>query len=206
MEGGSTAVKADGETQTTQKSYYPREGAISMLTPQIGINLSTITGDGQTSDSNGGLTAGVTMDLGRGTLVFETGALYRQEGAKNSNHGVDLTLDLDYISVPLLAKYYFNGAEYNSPFVSLGVMPSFLVSKKAEVSAYGYSDSTSSVEGVSSFVLDAMFALGGKFKASETTDIVIQGTYSRSLTSVSTNESGVANSVVGVTIGMGFNL
>ena len=70
MEGGSTAVKADGETQTTQKSYYPREGAISMLTPQIGINLSTITGDGQTSDSNGGLTAGVTMDLGRGNLVF----------------------------------------------------------------------------------------------------------------------------------------
>ncbi len=69
-----------------------------------GLNLSSISGSGIEADSKTGFHAGVILEVSLlETFAIQPEVLYSTQGAK-SGSGADLTLD--YLSVPVLAKYY----------------------------------------------------------------------------------------------------
>lgn len=96
-----------------------------------GLNLSTIVGD-ETSDVDsrtafylGGFAEVKLSDK----FAFQPELLYSSQGAKGKDEGVDMTLELDYLTIPLMAKYYV--AEKFS--LDFGPQLGFLLNADAEV-------------------------------------------------------------------------
>ena len=86
-------------------------GQITLM-PKAGINISTITGDGD-QKAKVGLVAGVEAEYGiTENFGIDFGVLYSMEGCKypadafvNGANG-NMNFNLDYINVPILAQYY----------------------------------------------------------------------------------------------------
>lgn len=155
-----TAISANAQNEVGQVT----------LKPMAGINLATMTNTDD-SDMRVGLTAGVEAEFGVAeNFSFSAGALYSMQGVKGSDSGVDLTVKLDYINVPILANYYV----IPGLAVKAGIQPSFKVTAKAEAETSGASAEVDlngaksfclsipmglSYE-ISNFVLDARYNLG----------------------------------------------
>ncbi len=96
-------------------------GQITLM-PKAGINISKITGDGD-SKSKVGLVAGVEAEYGIAeNFGLQFGVLYSMEGAKND----DVKLNMDYINIPILAQYYV----VKGLAVKAGIQPAFNVRGK----------------------------------------------------------------------------
>ena len=130
------------------------------LQPKVGLNISTITGDG--TKSAVGLAAGVEAEYGViEKLGITAGILYSMQGYKVD--GVDKKFCMDYINIPILAQYYV----IPGLAVKAGVQPAFLV--RASYDGNSFSDACNKFDfsipvGVSyeykSFVLDARYNFG----------------------------------------------
>jgi opacity protein-like surface antigen len=111
-----------------------------------GIDLATLGGsDVSDAGSRTGLSIGgfatfhVTKEFG-----IEPELLFTQRGAKESSDGTDLTLKLNYIDIPVLARYDVTLPNSTArPFFLAGPTFSFQVSCDAEESGDGSSVSTS---------------------------------------------------------------
>lgn len=111
-----------------------------------GIDLATISGSAvSNAGSRTGLSIGgfatfhVTNQFG-----IEPELLFTQRGASESSNGTDLTLKLDYIDVPVLARWDVSLTNSNvRPFFLAGPTFSFQISCDAEESGTSGSASTS---------------------------------------------------------------
>ncbi|MGE3973938.1 MAG: porin family protein [Bdellovibrionales bacterium] len=204
----SLAVNAyaqSGGTVQTSAPAAPREGVVSQVIPEISYLSSTwIAEDAPSLKSKPGLGAGVRIEMGRSNGVFETGLLYRQYGTTASNRGLEEEANFNYLVVPVLAKYYFNGQEQGGLFIKGGLMPSLLVSKEYKQTYAGRTYSTSDLSNVSSVVLDATVGMGFSASLNPTTNFVFDAGYVRGMTSVTSSGRTVTNSVFNIGVGIGF--
>jgi len=187
---------------------------LSQLTPQFSYTGSILDGnetqnlDGQRS----GIGAGLRLDIGRTDFVFETGLVYRQLGGpaylyseeearqRGLTSRLESDIELNYLTVPLMAKYYLNGRENASFFVRGGLQPSALIYREARLR----NSNSSGVKDISVFNdFDIVGALGVGFQIpiNETTMIVMDGTYLRGFISVF-NTSSVYNNGFSGNIGL----
>ncbi len=146
------------------------------LQPKAGINISTITGDGD-QKAKVGLVAGVEAEYGiTENFGIDFGVLYSMEGCKypadafvNGANG-NMNFNLDYINIPILAQYY----PVKGLAIKAGIQPAFNVRHKlsydgesVNMKDLGWEAKTFNLSipvGLSyeyqSFVLDARYNIG----------------------------------------------
>lgn len=103
------------------------------IQPKVGINIANLT-DAHGADARVGFVIGAESEYQLADIFSLTaGLLYSQQGAKDSEDGVDATVKLDYINIPILANVYVT----KGLAVKLGIQPGFNVNGKAKVEVIG---------------------------------------------------------------------
>ena len=143
------------------------------LQPKAGINISTVTGDGD-QKAKVGLVAGLEAEYGIAeNFGIAFGALYSMEGCKFTDYaGTDksLNFNLDYINIPILAQFY----PVKGLAIKAGVQPAFNVRSKAsydgtsvklkdlgyEINTFNLSIPVGLSYEISNFVIDARYNIG----------------------------------------------
>ena len=123
---------------------------------KAGVNFANISGDETGGlDSRTAFHVGVVAEIGISEkFSFQPELMYSQQGFKMSVFGIDATGELDYLNLPLMAKYYV--ADGFS--LEAGPQVGFLMSAKAK--AEGESEDLKDVTKGIDFGLD--FGLGYK--------------------------------------------
>ena len=103
--------------------------------PKVGINLSTMTNDDD-AKIRPALTIGGEFDyVVSPKVALSFGAMYSQQGCKGNVQGIDATIKMDYINVPIIAACRVT----DNLSVKVGLQPGFLINDKVKVSANGAS-------------------------------------------------------------------
>ena len=63
-------------------------------------------------------------------FVIQPEVLFVQKGASGSTEGIDLTFELDYVEIPILANFLFPTGGSLAPFVFTGPVPAFNTTAK----------------------------------------------------------------------------
>jgi hypothetical protein len=117
--------------------------------PKVGLNIASIGGDdadqildGQSLDSKTGFTGGLFfMYQFSKMFAIQPEAYYTMKGATYSENGVDLTITLDYIEVPLLFKLIIPIEGSNlRPAIFAGPSIGFNMTAKSKVEYGGESE------------------------------------------------------------------
>jgi hypothetical protein len=104
-----------------------------------GVNLSTITGGDEGSDTKMGFVGGLTAQMRiNSQWSFNAEGHYSMKGAKSSDGGSTATFSLDYLEVPLLFRGMTSSGEMR-PFVEFGAAPAYKLRCKAEAEGGGVS-------------------------------------------------------------------
>ena len=146
------------------------------LMPKAGINISTITGDGD-QKAKVGLVAGAEFEVGLAEKFgLDFGFLYSMEGCKYPANKIangvsgNVNFNFDYINIPILAQFY----PAKGFAIKAGLQPAFNVRHKlsydgesVNLKDLGWDASTFNLSipvGLSyeykSFVLDARYNIG----------------------------------------------
>jgi len=155
-----------------------------------GINLATVSFDPELPVDYGlrlGIVAGAFVSLPLGSrLAVQPEALFSQKGAAVDADGVDATLRLDYLEIPVLLKYSLSGARTpgrHCVFVFGGPAVAFKI--RAEASAtFGEETIDDDVdEDIENVDLGVAFGAGVSFGR-----VTIDGRYTLGLSNISTDE------------------
>jgi hypothetical protein len=227
----SSALETSKKISSTEQTPL-----IGRITPSVSLILSGFSNVDKNSfaspyrdrDKRLGTGAGVTVDIGRSNLVLETGLLYQQLGSDISSIPIPgfnfigalsggPELKLDYLAIPIEAKYYFSGQEKSSWYVKGGLIPSFLVSKYAEISSqvfgyqnggFGWREQTTSTNDVpaNNIVVPVIIGIGGKMNVSDHIAIILETTYQYSMTPIFTDSPNSTISAISFTTGLDIDL
>jgi hypothetical protein len=113
----------------THFSYAQRNRQVLSIGPKVGINLSDFHGDVANNNIQPGLSAGAMVNYSVvNTFGISLEALFSQKGAKFTNAAsgtqrLDFNRRLNYIEVPVLARYFLNKSGNFRPNLFIG--PSF---------------------------------------------------------------------------------
>ena len=103
------------------------------LQPKAGINLATMTNDNE-AKTRIAFVAGAELEYQVSPMLsVSAGALYSQQGADADSQGMNGTVKMDYVNIPILANFYVA----KGFAVKAGIQPGFLVNDKVKVSANG---------------------------------------------------------------------
>jgi len=188
------------ETTAPRQASSPERFFRRLIVEGALVNAGTEGGDISRYSKPNGYSAGVLFDLlGTQELVLETGVLYRQFGTTVENSFGDNSFTANYISVPVSAKYYFNGQENTSPYLKAGAMGSTLISNNTI-----YASRTLQL-GPNAWETALLAGLGIKVNLTSSSDLLIEADYTRSLDSVFTNQN-VYRSDLGAALAVAVNL
>jgi outer membrane protein W len=104
-----------------------RNRQVVSIGPKVGVNFSNLHGDVSNQAMQPGLSAGAILTYSVvNTFGISVEALYSQKGAKfenapfSSNQRINFNRRLNYVEVPLLARYFLNKEGNFRPNVFLG--------------------------------------------------------------------------------------
>lgn len=178
----------------------------------VTAELTSVTSDLQGSDTNGdvhakqGTGAALMAEFGHSAVLFETGLAYAQYGARvaNSTSPMTLTVNLDYFSIPLAAKYYLNNRAANDIYVKAGVAPSWLAYKNTDIESARITASNNNFS-VKAYNTQMIAGVGGRLNSSAKQSVVFELSYSRSFEPAIPGYE-IYNSSYLASIGYGFDL
>ena len=171
------------------------------IKPMVGGTLATLTGDTEGNKMKLGLVAGAEFGYNINDMFAVTaGALVSLQGSKfdDNSYQKDVTTNLTYLNVPILANVYI------APGLAIkaGVQPGFLLSRKTKLDELIGSGSWTSVEHTSTDGMkkvDFSIPLGLSYEIS---DFVIDARYNLGLTNINDTDSYKSkNSVIMLTVG-----
>jgi len=180
---------------------------------KAGLNIANLNGGPHELATRAGLFAGLAIGYSAESLPveFESGLFYSQKGAegrykesiiKGSYEGNAGTFKLDYLEIPLLAKYRFDTEAAVSPYILAG--PYLDISLNSEVKA---SKNIAYIEDISAEIKRIGFGLligaGGDFKISGR-KLNVQARYSLGLSPVYENRSDEGEKHGVFTVAAGF--
>ena len=171
------------------------------IKPMVGGTLATLTGDVEGAKMKLGLVAGAEFGYNINDMFAVTaGALVSLQGAKFDDTSVtkDMTTNLTYLNVPILANVYV------APGLAIkaGVQPGFLLSRKTkgdELVGNGtwVSSEYTSTDGMKKFDLSIPLGLSYEFS-----DFVIDARYNLGLTNINDTDNFKSNNgVIMLTVG-----
>jgi len=174
---------------------------------KAGMNISNFSGSDFEYDAKTGVMVGATLDISLPAIPFGivSGVNYTQKGAKVEDQGASGKVKLDYIEVPVMAKFQLGPPGPITPHFLIGPYIGFNMNAEAEFDDGEFfvggdiSDFTKSTEfgGVAAVGLD--FSLG-------ITKLNAQARYSYGFTSVFEDDSddGEKNAVLSIAVGILF--
>ena len=170
-----------------------RVGTVT-IQPKVGLSLANVTkGDG---DIRVGAVAGAEFEYQVSDIFsLSAGALYSMQGCKGEVEGIDATVKLDYLNIPILANVYVA----KGLAVKLGIQPGFNVTSKASVEKSG-TKVTTDLDGIES--VDFSIPIGLSY---EINNFVIDGRYNLGVSKIM-DGSDSKNSVFQFTLGYKFAL
>ena len=166
------------------------------IKPMVGGTLATLTGDTEGNKMKLGLVAGAEFGYNINDMFAVTaGALVSLQGSKfdDNSYQKDVTTNLTYLNVPILANVYI------APGLAIkaGVQPGFLLSAKEKWTVNGHDESESGTEGYKKFAFSIPVGL-----SYEISDFVIDARYHFGLTNIyDTDLVKVKNGVIMLTVG-----
>lgn len=165
------------------------------IQPKVGVNITNIT-EADDADPRIGLAAGAEFEYGlTDNIGLSAGVLYSMQGAKTTEEGVDCTLKLDYLNVPILANFYVA----KGFAVKLGVQPGFKLSSKAKAKGSGASVELD-VDGIKSVDLSIPVGVSYQYQ-----NIVFDARYNWGVTKI-IDDADSKHSVFQITVGYKFSL
>ena len=170
------------------------------IQPKVGVNIANIT-DADDADPRIGLAAGAEFEYGlTDNIGLSAGVLYSMQGFKTTEEGVDCTLKLDYLNVPILANFYVA----KGFAVKLGVQPGFELSSKAKVKGSGTSVEVDAndIEGINIKSIDLSIPVGVSYQYQ---NIVFDARYNWGVTKI-VDDVDSKHSVFQITVGYKFSL
>ncbi len=200
----------------TRASYDSRDRNESSFSigPQIGYTNFGFTGSGApVTQSVSGFTAGILADIGSGRLVFETGAMYIQEGSQGQMTATDsygnslpvgVNFSANYLAIPLLAKFKISDNGDSNFHVKAGLTPQILLNSGVKVSVYNLSGSADLSNNMNRFDTLATLGLGGDIAVSGSSVFTIDVMYERGLVDISRDGGAIYNQGLILTGGMLF--
>lgn len=164
------------------------------IQPKVGLSLANVTkGDG---DIRVGAVAGAEFEYQVSDIFsLSAGALYSMQGCKGEVEGIDATVKLDYLNIPILANVYVA----KGLAVKLGIQPGFNVTSKVSAENGGTKVSTE-LDGIES--VDFSIPIGLSY---EINNFVIDGRYNLGVSKIM-DGSDSKNSVFQLTLGYKFAL
>lgn len=175
----------------------------AFIGPKLGMNIAMCTNsDG--ADARVGLMAGIQGQyFFTNSFALHGEVLYSQQGAKEKEDGVSATLKLDYLNIPVLAKFYpQNAGGFN---VYAGPQFGFAVNKKAKAKIGSSSMEVSVADEVNTFDFGIAMGLGYDFAFGLTTDFRWTPSISYIFNGDSfDNEENSRNSVISLSVGWKF--
>ena len=173
------------------------QNAVGQITiqPKVGLNIANVT-DADDADARIGLAAGAEFEYGVTDMIgVSAGLIYSMQGAKEKVEGVDVTMKLDYLNVPILANVYVAPGLA----VKLGIQPSFKLSAKmkGEVSGGSVEADLDDVKG-----FDLAIPVGVSYQYQ---NIVLDARYNWGVTKIM-DDVDSKNSVFQITLGYKFSL
>lgn len=101
--------------------------------PRLGANISKITGDAPNNTFLPGFTGGAyVMYSDVSHFGISADVLFSQKGAKYDYSGIKFTQRLNYIDIPVMARYFMNLEGTFRPNVFVGGNLAFLLNAKAK--------------------------------------------------------------------------
>lgn len=178
----------------TVSSFAQHAVGTFTIQPKVGLNLANVTkGDG---DIRVGAVAGAEFEYQVSDIFsLSAGALYSMQGCKGEVEGIDATVKLDYLNIPILANVYVA----KGLAVKLGIQPGFNVTSKASVEKSG-TKVTTDLDGIES--VDFSIPIGLSY---EINNFVIDGRYNLGVSKIM-DGSDSKNSVFQFTLGYKFAL
>lgn len=186
-----SAVAADGTSSSYSDSGSSSSGkAIPRINLTAGMSSSKLTvNDDLITDQNNqranidsrktDVAASLTVDLGSGPVVLETGAAYRSFGLKIGDNS---RVNLDYLGVPVYAKFYLGDVDTTAFFIRAGVRPSWAVSKSVEIGNLNVGGGPGFP--LKDFDLPGVAGIGAKIGFSEKFALLVSADYERSITKI----------------------
>ena len=176
--------------------------------PKAGLNLATMTNDDD-AKIRPALTIGGEFDyVVSPKVALSFGAMYSQQGCKGNVQGIDATIKMDYINVPIIAACRVT----DNLSVKVGLQPGFLINDKVKVSANGASAEVGLKESYDAIGMDVTInkvdfsiPIGISYDFS---NVQLDLRYNAGLTNILsiTGGEGTKNSVFQFTIGYKFGL
>ena len=183
----SIVMVALGFTASAQASF----GA------KAGVNLATINSvlDARTSFHIGGVAEFAISEK----FSFQPELLYSAQGAKVEEDGYKVTLKMDYLNIPLMAKYYVTeGLSFE-----VGPQVGFLLSAKVKEEYDGDSETVDIKDSMNSVDFGLNFGLGYKLESG----LNFGAKYNLGLSEINEKNEGdkETNGVFQISIGFFFN-
>ena len=173
------------------------QNAVGQITiqPKVGLNIANVT-DADDADARVGLAAGAEFEYGVTDMIgVSAGLIYSMQGAKEKVEGVDCTMKLDYLNVPILANVYVAPGLA----VKLGIQPGFKLSAKAKAEVSGASAETD-LDDIKGFDLAIPVGVSYQYQ-----NIVFDARYNWGVTKI-IEDSDSKHSVFQITVGYKFSL
>ena len=167
-----------------------QEAGTFSIQPKVGLNVSTITGDG--TKAKAGFAAGAEgMYQATEKFGVSAGLLYSLQGYKSKAPGDDKAYNMHYLNIPILANYYV----VKGLAVKAGIQPGFLVGAKHDGNSFS--------DGCKKF--DFAIPVGLSYEIS---NVVFDARYNIGLTKTAKgdNVEKTKNSVFQFTVGYKFAL
>ena len=176
--------------------------------PKVGLNLATMTNDADAKIRPAFTLGGEFSYEAAPKVALSFGAMYSQQGCKTNVQGVDGTIKMDYINMPVIAAARVT----NNLSIKVGLQPGFLINDKVKISSNGVSAEVGLEESYKNAGMDVTLH---KFDFSipvgisyDLNNVQLELRYYAGLTKVLSVPSGdgVKNSVFQFTIGYKFGL
>lgn len=186
-EAAAPANHNSSEVRNFKPAYHDPNRVVRRILPTVGLTIGDTTI--KTSGMRVALGVGVLADLiGKENLVLETGLLYRQMGTSNDGG----TLALNYITVPVSAKYYLKGQASDGFYFKGGFTPGINVASSAYDSQ---NNSTNISSDTNTFDFGFLLGVGGKYRFTESVSGFLEADYNRGLANVSSKYNFSVNTL-----------
>ena len=176
--------------------------------PKAGLNLATITNDSEAKIRPALTVGGEFSYVASPKMALSFGAMYSQQGCKAKFQGIDGTIKMDYINIPVIACYRAT----DKLALKVGLQPGFMINDKVKISGNGVSAEVGLEESYRSAGLDVTInkldlsiPIGISY---DFDNVQLEFRYNAGLTNAMTAEGGYStkNSVFQFTIGYKFGL
>jgi hypothetical protein len=208
--------------QTLSFAQQTRRRQVLSIAPRVGVNISDFNGDVINNNIQVGLSAGAMLTYSVvNTFGVSVEALYSQRGAKfeNAAYGnerMNFNRRINYIEVPVLARYFLNKNGDFRPNLFIGPDFGFKLGAKdvnrelTSGAARPDADISSAINPVD---VGITAGIGLNFAVIERTRFLFDARYTYGLTDVSsdpvasfTGNQNVKNSVITFTFGVSFGI